>query len=58
MSSLLSSVFGLIVMLLVPAVVWTTVAAGLYQLVREEAHHVRIAPQRSQRLERYSHQTS
>ena len=56
MGSLLSDVFGLAVTFFVPAVVWTTLVAGLYQLVREEVRRVRVTLRRSQRLEGYSQQ--
>ena len=63
MSSLLSDVSGLFVTFLVPGVVWGTLAAGLYQLVRDEVRHVRVrqfhlTPPGSQRLEGYSHQVT
>jgi hypothetical protein len=54
-SSLLSSVSGLVVTFFVPAVVWTTLGAGLFQLVREEIRHFQVAPRRARRLERYGH---
>ena len=57
MGSMLSDIFGLVVTLFVPAVVWTTLAAGLYQLVREEVRQIHVTPRRSQRLEAYSQQS-
>lgn len=52
MGNWLSDTFGLVVVLFVPAVVWTTLLVGLYQLVREEIRQVHIPP----RLESYSQQ--
>jgi hypothetical protein len=57
-SRLLSDGFGLAVTFLVPAAVWITLAVGLFQFVREEVRQVRVAPRRSQRLERYSQRVS
>jgi hypothetical protein len=45
-----SIVFGLAVTFLVPAIVWTTLAAGLYQLVRDRIHRIRLAPRGSRSL--------
>lgn len=39
---MLTTAFRLAVTLLVPAVVWTTLVAGLYQLVRDEVSRVRV----------------
>jgi hypothetical protein len=38
---------GLIVAFFVSAVVWGTLAAGLYQLVRQEIHRIRITSRQS-----------
>ena len=56
MGSLLSDAFGLVVTFFVTAIVWVTLAAGLYQLVREEVRQIRVTPRRSQELERYGQQ--
>ena len=58
MSRLLSDGFGLAVTFLVSATVWVTLGIGLFQFVREEARQVRVAPRRSQRLERYGQRVS
>ena len=55
MGNWMSDILGLIVTFSVSAVVWGTLIAGLYQLVREEIRQVRMALQGSQ-LEGYSHQ--
>jgi hypothetical protein len=47
-------VIGLVVSVSVSALVWTTVAAGLYQLVRERLHEVAVASQDAAR-KRYLH---
>ena len=52
--TVLSNVFGLAITVFVPAVVWTTLIAGLYQFVRDGIRRVRVVPQRSQRLARES----
>jgi hypothetical protein len=58
MGRLLSDGFGLVVTFFVPAVVWITLATGLFQFVREEVRQARVAPRRPQRLERYSQRIS
>jgi hypothetical protein len=47
---ILSFVFGSMVTFLVPAIVWTVLVAGSYQLIREQIRRLRIAPQRSHEL--------
>ena len=47
LQSLLSVAFGLIVTTFVPALVWTTVVAGLCQLIREEVGQVYSVSQRA-----------
>jgi ABC-type long-subunit fatty acid transport system fused permease/ATPase subunit len=56
MGSLLSDVFGLVIAFFVSAIVWATLAAGLYQLVRKEVRQFRVMPQRPRRLKQYSQQ--
>jgi hypothetical protein len=58
MGRLLSDGFGLIVTFFIPAVVWVTLTTGLFQFVREEVRQARVAPRRSQRLERYGQRIS
>ena len=53
MEDVLSAVIGLVVSVLVSALVWITVAAGLYQLVRERLHEVAVVSQDTR--ERYLH---
>ena len=57
-SSLLSDVFGLVMTFFVSAVVWITLAAGLYQLVRKEIDQMHVTPPQRLELEGYSHQAS
>jgi hypothetical protein len=47
---ILSIIFGLAVTILVPVVVWTTLAAGLYQLARDRIRRIRLAPRGSRGL--------
>ena len=56
MEDALSVVIGLVVSVLVSALVWTTVAAGLYQLVRERLHEVAVVSQEAAR-KRYLHRS-
>ncbi|MGD8473371.1 MAG: hypothetical protein PVH59_04555 [Anaerolineae bacterium] len=56
MEDALSVVIGLVVSVLVSALVWTTVAAGLYQLVRERLHEVAVVSQDATR-KRYLHRS-
>jgi hypothetical protein len=58
MDSLLSDAFGLAVTSFVSATVWITLAAGLYQLVREEIHQIHVTPRKNRRLGSYSQQAS
>jgi len=44
--SVVATVFGTVVAVLVPALVWTILAAGLYQLIREAVRRARPAPRR------------
>lgn len=46
----LFSVFGSMVTLVVPAIVWTFLIAGCCQLVREQIRRLRIIPQGSPKL--------
>jgi hypothetical protein len=46
----LSTILGLAVTIMVPAVVWTTIAAGLYQLARDRIRRIRLAPRGSHSL--------
>jgi hypothetical protein len=46
----LSTIAGLAVTIMVPAVVWTTIAAGLYQLARDRIRRIHLAPRGSRRL--------
>ncbi|MDY7078705.1 MAG: hypothetical protein SXV54_17465 [Chloroflexota bacterium] len=57
MVRLLSDTLGFFVTFFVPAVVWGTLAAGVYQLVCEELCQIRGTLQKSHRLERYVQQT-
>jgi hypothetical protein len=50
LQNMLSIVFGLAVTFFVPGVVWITLVAGLYQLLRDGIRHVRMAPRGSRRL--------
>jgi hypothetical protein len=52
----LSVVIGLVVSVLVSALVWTTVAAGLYQLAREQLREVVVLSQDAAR-KRYPHRS-
>lgn len=56
MEDALSVVIGLVVSVLVSALVWTTVAAGLYQLVRERLQEVVVVSQDAAR-KRYLHRS-
>ncbi len=56
MEDMLSLVIGLVVSVFVSALVWTTVAAGLYQLVRDRLHEVAVMSQDAAR-ERYMHRS-
>jgi len=47
LQSVLFTVFGLVVTFFVPAIVWITLMAGLYQLVRDGIRRLRVAPRRS-----------
>ena len=47
---ILFSFFGSMVTLVVPAIVWTFLVAGCYQLVREQIRRLRIVPQSSPKL--------
>jgi len=55
-SSMLSNFFGLFVTFFVPAVVWSMLIAGSYQLVREGFHQIQVTLRESQRLESYRQQ--
>jgi len=55
MENMLSTVFGLAVAFFVAAVVWITLIAGLYQLVRDGIRQVRLAPRGSRRLAQSQH---
>ena len=50
LQNILSTVFGLAITYLVPAVVWVTLIAGLYQLVRDEIRQIHVVPRRLRRL--------
>jgi hypothetical protein len=52
-----TTIFGPIVTYLVIALVWSTLAIGLFQLVRETLLQIRVAPRRIVR-DRYAHRTS
>lgn len=54
LQTVLSTVFGLVITVFVPAVVWTTLIVGLYQFVRDSIRRVRVVPRHSQRLARES----
>ena len=56
LQDVLSVASELIVTAFVAAVVWTTVMAGLYQLIRDGIHNVSVAFQRPAR-ERYIQRT-
>ena len=56
LQNVLSVASELIVTVFVAAVVWTTVMAGLYQLIRDGIRHVYVASQRSAQ-ERYVQRT-
>lgn len=56
MEDMLSLVIGLVVSVFVSALVWTTVAAGLYQLVRDRLHEVVVVSQDAARR-RYLHRS-
>ena len=58
MGSLLSDALGLVMTFFVSAVVWITLAAGLYQLVRKEIDQMRMPSPPRLELEGYSHQAS
>jgi hypothetical protein len=47
---ILSFVFGSMVTFLVPAIVWTVLVAGSYQLIREQIRRLRIIPPSSHEL--------
>ena len=47
---ILSFVFGSMVTFLVPAIVWTVLIAGCYQLVRDRIRRLFLAPQSTQEL--------
>ena len=51
---ILSFVFGSMVTFLVPAIVWTVLVAGSYQLIRERIRRLWIVPQSSHKLARES----
>jgi len=46
----LTTFLGLAVTLVVPAVVWTTLAAGTYQLLRDSIRRARLAAQEQRAL--------
>lgn len=50
MGERLSNLFRLAILFFVPAVVWTTLAAGVYQLVRAQVRRLRPVPRRSHAL--------
>ena len=56
MEDALSVVIGLVVSILVSALVWTTVAVGLFQLVRERLHEVAVVS-RDAAGKRYLHRS-
>ena len=56
LQNVLSVASELIVTVFVAAVVWTTVMAGLYQLIRDGSRHVYVASQRPAQ-ERYVQRT-
>jgi hypothetical protein len=56
LQSLLSVAFELLVTVFVVSLVWTTVVAGLYQLVREWIRQIYVTSQGSAR-ERYGQRT-
>jgi hypothetical protein len=43
MQAVIALVFGVVVVLFVPALVWSTVIAGLYQMVRDRVRESRKA---------------
>ncbi|MGD1994476.1 MAG: hypothetical protein PVI59_14880 [Anaerolineae bacterium] len=57
MGNFVTTIFGPIVTYLVIALVWSTLAIGLFQLVRETLLQIRVAPRRIVR-DRYAHRTS
>ena len=50
LQDILSTISGLAITFFVPAVVWITLSAGVYQLVRDGVRRIRLASQSSQRL--------
>ena len=56
MGDTLSAVFGLLVSVLVSALVWITVGAGLVQLARERLHEVAVLSEDVAR-KRYGHRS-
>jgi hypothetical protein len=48
--TVLSTVFVWAITLFVPGVVWSLLAAGLYQLIRDSIRRARVTSQRTQTL--------
>jgi len=48
--TVLSTVFVWAITLFVPGVVWSLLAAGLYQLIRDSIRRARVTSQRTQAL--------